>query len=257
VNDRVAGAINLAEYVRATAGRKGTCADLPDGLVVASPFPVSNGYVNAAISTRERTPAGFVDSAKAFFAERDSPFVLWALESDVTLIAEATRAGVEKDEKRAPAMVARQRVAFETHLTFGEVTNDHEADVFGEIAERGYGIPGFAWLLAQQDSYRGAGSSWITAFDEDQAVGVGCGFRHGRTGGIYSIATPPEHRGRGIAAALTGYLANTLFDSGAESVSLQASALGFGVYERLGFEVYDHYQRFNFAKQQFAERNPT
>ena len=57
-------------------------------------------------------------------------------------------------------------------------------------------------------------------------------------------STPPEFRARGFAAAVTGHATNHLFELGAARVVLQASKLGYGVYERLGFTTYDHYDRF-------------
>ncbi len=46
---------------------------------------------------------------------------------------------------------------------------------------------------------------------------------------------------------VTSEATNQLFGLGASRVVLQASKLGFGVYERLGFSVYDHYQRFTIG----------
>ncbi len=98
--------------------------------------------------------------------------------------------------------------------------------------------------MARQQSCRAPDSWWHVAFDGDVPVSAACGFRTGDTGGIYSVATPPEFRGRGFAAAVTSAATNHLFELGVAHVVLQASKLGFGVYERLGFTTYDHYDRF-------------
>ena len=82
----------------------------------------------------------------------------------------------------------------------------------------------------------------------EQPLGVACGFGTGDVGGVYYVATPEEHRGQGAAALATTYVTNTLFDSGATSVVLQASAMGFPVYERLGFAVYDSYEQLTFPE---------
>jgi predicted GNAT family acetyltransferase len=81
-------------------------------------------------------------------------------------------------------------------------------------------------------------------FDGPDPVGVACGYLDDETGGIYYVATPPEHRGRGVAAAATAWVTNWLLARGARIVILQSSESGFGVYQRLGFDVYDTYQRF-------------
>jgi predicted acetyltransferase len=59
------------------------------------------------------------------------------------------------------------------------------------------------------------------------AAGVGC---------LGWIASLPDVRGRGLAAACTVAAANQALKLGAEVVSLQASEMGEGLYRRLGFE---------------------
>ena len=55
--------------------------------------------------------------------------------------------------------------------------------------------------------------------------------------GIYSVATPPEHRGRGYGRAITARAVQDGFDSGAEFAWLQSSALGESVYRSMGFRI--------------------
>jgi predicted GNAT family acetyltransferase len=56
-----------------------------------------------------------------------------------------------------------------------------------------------------------------------------------RIGPVY---TPPEHRGRGYAGALTAAVCRTALDAGVEAVLLfadVANATSTGLYRRLGF----------------------
>ena len=46
-------------------------------------------------------------------------------------------------------------------------------------------------------------------------------------------------------AAVTSAATNHLFELGVTRVVLQSSTMGYGVYERLGFRTYDHYERFS------------
>ena len=55
--------------------------------------------------------------------------------------------------------------------------------------------------------------------------------------GIFDVATPPEHRGRGYGAAITARATLDGFDAGASFSFLQSSAMGFQVYERLGYRA--------------------
>lgn len=53
--------------------------------------------------------------------------------------------------------------------------------------------------------------------------------------GIFSVATPAEHRSRGYGAAITSHAVREGFAAGAEFAYLQSSAIGESVYRRLGF----------------------
>jgi predicted GNAT family acetyltransferase len=56
-----------------------------------------------------------------------------------------------------------------------------------------------------------------------------------RIGPVY---TPPEHRGRGIGAAVTGALSQAALDAGAQDVLLftdLANPTSNGIYQRLGY----------------------
>ena len=53
--------------------------------------------------------------------------------------------------------------------------------------------------------------------------------------GIFNVATPAEHRGRGYGAAITENAVREGFAAGADLAYLQSSAIGESVYRRLGF----------------------
>jgi ribosomal protein S18 acetylase RimI-like enzyme len=240
-----AGAINLAGFVCSTAGRTGTVADICGGVAVAGPVPLVHGYVTTAVPTNPAASAAdFVDEAVGFFAGLDRGFVLWAPRYDPSYAEAATHQGLSPHGDPTPAMVARASLPMNPDLHLRLVDDDTSAAVFGDLCERGYGQPGMAWLMAHHQSYSATDTYWHIASEHDMPVSVACGYVNGDVGGIYSVATPAEFRGRGFAAAVTAAATNHLFDLGALSVVLQASRLGFGVYERLGFTVYDHFDRF-------------
>jgi GNAT superfamily N-acetyltransferase len=68
-------------------------------------------------------------------------------------------------------------------------------------------------------------------------VVAGLGIRSGRTIGVYDIATLPEVRGRGYGAAMTMRIVDDGAAAGCDVASLQASAMGRPLYERLGFRT--------------------
>jgi ribosomal protein S18 acetylase RimI-like enzyme len=52
---------------------------------------------------------------------------------------------------------------------------------------------------------------------------------------VYLVTTDPRWRNRGVASALTARVTARAAELGATTVSLEASAQGRGLYERLGF----------------------
>lgn len=58
---------------------------------------------------------------------------------------------------------------------------------------------------------------------------------HPSSVGVYFVGTKPAHRGKGLAARLMAAALIEARDRGASVSSLQASKLGFPVYERLGY----------------------
>jgi GNAT superfamily N-acetyltransferase len=69
-----------------------------------------------------------------------------------------------------------------------------------------------------------------------------------RIGPVY---TPPEHRGRGIGAAVTAALSRAALDSGARDVLLftdQANPTSNGIYQRLGYEPLEDRESLEFLE---------
>ena len=120
--------------------------------------------------------------------------------------------------------------------------------MFGDLAERGYGIPGLGWLLTNHDAFHAPGVLWAIVGRGQQPLGVACSFGADDVGGVYYVGTPEEHRGQGVAALATTFVTNAQFERGATSVVLQASAMGRGIYERLGFTPYDEYVNYVFPE---------
>ena len=58
---------------------------------------------------------------------------------------------------------------------------------------------------------------------------------HGDDLGFYFVATDPDHRGRGLASRLISVAIGEARDRGLRTTSLQSSAMGRPVYERLGY----------------------
>lgn len=77
-----------------------------------------------------------------------------------------------------------------------------------------------------------------------KAVGTSLAIRTGAVSGVYNVAVVPRARRRGVGAALTSAAVAAGRAWGCEPVVLQASAMGLGLYEAMGFRTVQPYAMF-------------
>lgn len=94
----------------------------------------------------------------------------------------------------------------------------------------GFGEDGFRAGYSGETAAR-----WFGAYEADAAVGCLGTIATSEDCGVTGVATPPEHRGRGIAGWLLWQALADARARGMTSASLRASKVGAGVYERIGF----------------------
>jgi len=94
----------------------------------------------------------------------------------------------------------------------------------------GFGPDGFAAGIAGETSIQ-----WRGAFGGDQPLGCAGTIAIGDDCLVTGVATPPEHRGRGIASWLVRAALADARRQGMATASLQASRASASIYERLGF----------------------
>lgn len=246
MDDLRAGTENLASFITATVGWKGQSRAARGGQLVASTYDVPNAYFKAAIRTDPQMDTNaFVADAQAFFGELKRAFYVWVSTDDIELRAAVLAIGGKSDGQKAPAMSIKRSVPVgATRYSVKAATKPEDFEHFGNMVEAGYESPGLGWLLRDQESYSAQGVTWATAYDADNAVGAACGYLSGSTGGVYFVGTPPQHRAKGVGGEVTQWVVNSLFEQGAERVTLQSSEMGFRIYQKLGFGVCGHYERF-------------
>jgi hypothetical protein len=131
------------------------------------------------------------------------------------------------DASRLVASVRAADVELRAVETFADL------DSALSLLERGFGMPPeltrhrFALQMLFQPSF----TTWLLrAGDVD--VSTALGVMDDDWAGVFNVATPEEHRGKGYGAVAT---AQAVLGAGGRSAYLQASPMGFPVYERLGF----------------------
>jgi GNAT superfamily N-acetyltransferase len=87
-------------------------------------------------------------------------------------------------------------------------------------------------------------ASLYVGYSDGVPVTTGVGIRTGRTIGIYFIATVEAARRRGLGSAMTMRIVDDAASSGCDVAILQASDMGYPIYQRLGFETVVEYVGF-------------
>jgi|SRR4051794_31130945 GNAT superfamily N-acetyltransferase len=112
-----------------------------------------------------------------------------------------------------------------------------------DVTARGFEAPPDALRSAYTPTiFTFPGFICYLGFLGDRAVTAGVCAHVEDIAGIFSVATPTEHRRRGYASRLVFQAAQDAFEAGAKLAYLQASPIGCSVYQRLGFRTVEHYR---------------
>lgn len=112
---------------------------------------------------------------------------------------------------------------------------------WGRLAETAFGLPKsvFEVIRGAQDAIGFAEDATIQNFvglANDEPVCCGTVFYSNGIGGIYTIGTPEEFRGKGYGTAITEACMSDIVARGLDTAFLQASRMGYAVYQKIGFE---------------------
>jgi GNAT superfamily N-acetyltransferase len=88
------------------------------------------------------------------------------------------------------------------------------------------------------------GVTFYVGYSDGLPVSTGLGIRTGRTIGVYNVSTIPSHRRRGLGAAMTARIADDGVAAGCDVAILQASDMGYPVYERMGYRTVVEYMGY-------------
>lgn len=110
-----------------------------------------------------------------------------------------------------------------------------DAATAADLNDRAYGydVPAFRAALAGETGIR-----WHAAYRDGEPVSCIGAIEVGDDCCVTGVATPPEHRGAGIASWLLARALAEARERGTRTASLQATKAGAPIYERLGFR--DH-----------------
>jgi GNAT superfamily N-acetyltransferase len=213
----------------------------PDSLLIrrrgllASVVPASpqRSLFNSVVHDDPAALAGEIDAlAEVYDSHRVRAWTVWVPDEDresARLLAE--RGHVMDAAPRAMAMELAELTA-EAAAPEGVEPGPVEPAVAAELNDRAYGYDenGFRAALAGETAIR-----WHGAHADGEPVCCVGTIEIDDDCCITGVATPPEHRGRGIASWLMRRALAAARDRGSSTASLQATKAGAPIYERLGF----------------------
>lgn len=199
------------------------------------------GYFNAAFIKPPTNPLACVARAASFFRGRGLPFVVRFREDDG--VADAIAACESEGLSAAgasPVMVAD--VDSMPPLDGSVTVRANDAATFGDHIEtvaQGFGIPVKVLRSFFTPSLlEGGRFEAFTAYDESNApVSTAALIETPGVAGVYNVGTPEPFRRRGLGEATTRAVVDAGRRRGCTLATLQASDMGYPVYERMGFRT--------------------
>lgn len=242
-------------------------ATLPDAKVhliggseaVISGRPVN--FMNAVSGSqfKGKNLAQQVENAVAILSAHRIPFRWWITPSTspANLGSLLESAGLKLQFEDVPGMAIDLQISpldqpqLPECLTISRVANRQDLEVWATVLDEGYQHKQIEWQY-WRDAFEHFGfspkSPWqhFIAFHENNAAAVGSVFYRDNIAGLYLVVTRESFRRRGIADWLTRHLLWSAGKAGAGMVVLQASEMGFGLYQKLGFKWYCNLQRYDY-----------
>jgi ribosomal protein S18 acetylase RimI-like enzyme len=132
----------------------------------------------------------------------------------------------------AMALKLGKKFTLQNNLTFKRVLNEEDAKTWSDI----YPLS-FSYIISKETlvhNYENV-KFYLVHF-EGKAIGTLTLFQTGDIMGIHGVGVIPEMRKRGFAEEIMKFAINEAIDADCKYAQLQASALGKGIYTRLGFE---------------------
>ena len=234
--DRAAASVTaLLGVLLAELGEAGWSSEESGAWAVVTGLPIAS--MNGVLLLDD-CPTNVVNDLLDQVAERVDLYSLQARPAFAPLarsIAEGREMGFSED---VPLMVANPETLHRPAMPAQTVVvalEDDDLDRHTDLATRGFEAPRDIFETITALSARVPGFRAFVSSHDGVDVSTAVTMPSLTSAGVFTVATPPEHRRHGYGAAITAAAARHALDDGAEFVWLQSSEEGFGVYEALGF----------------------
>ena len=175
----------------------------------------------------------------------DLPYELWIREGMLDGFAGlVSDMGLDSQDWLTPQMVLAPSATVpgpapgvSTHIVVNEATYEEFIGVFAD----GGGTDEVARRVFPRTFVADPDVTCITALLDGRPVGTSVAIRTGDVAGVYAVGTLRDARWRGVGTAATWAAVSAGRAWGCETVVLQSSAMGYAVYEAMGFRTVVRY----------------
>ncbi len=194
-----------------------------------------------------------------YFHEVNRPFSCWLGNNNFssTIQEKLTSYGFVQDEE-STGMAAdlndcQVKIPYVSGLKIKKLSTPHEWESHLAVCAKSFNLTNSAEQFLST-IYRSVKSCIPYPFQhylgyiDDKPVASSLLFINSGITGIYFIGTIPTFRGKGIGSALTAYSMLRAKELGNRIAVLRASAMGEGIYRRLGFKDYFKFQLYLFKE---------
>lgn len=203
----------------------------PGVFAYATPGVPQRSLFNSAGYTDPEAFLAAREDLARFYADRGAAWTVWVPEGDAAVREALQVAGHQMDA--APRAMFMDLAAAERPDMTGIDWYEGDIPASNLINDRAYGWPDGTWSMFNAETTPEL-RTYVARVEGEPAATIAT-IDHGEDCEIWSVATLPQARGRGLATAL---MRQGLWDArqgGCETSTLQATAAGRPVYERIGY----------------------
>lgn len=232
-----------------STGKVGEVLEARDFVAANNKAPIPE-FNQAALKTPRYKLARTLDRISEYYGQAKVPFRLHVMVEDEAITSELMARGFVR-ALDLPCMVfegAHCELPSVPGLHIATVRDEEGLGHFQRLAFESFGYPlEIGPIALTADLIALPQATAFVGYVEGQPACCSMILQTGEVAGIYWVGTLAAHRKLGLGAAITAHAANEGLARGSKRVCLQASQMGFPVYQRIGFSHPRTYLRFDRA----------
>jgi hypothetical protein len=218
-------------------GAKGGRLDESEAILFTSiPMPIA--YFNSAFVKPPARVADHVNDIVEYFRALDLPFTVRYRGDDEDAASACEAQGLTSGGDSHPVMFGDAVTIAEGETRDVRIVDETSLAAYCATMSAGFELPeGVLDAILTPASLRDPSFVALLAYDGDEPVASSALVVSDRCAGVYNVATPPQQRKRGLGEAVTRAAVAEGVRRGCTTTTLQASAMGFPIYARMGYST--------------------